>query len=156
MENLHEVAALLRKQLAEIEAKIIDITPPTLVPMAQPKVEKEHVMSVDEMRDMLSNMYECKKWKKFVQKTDVVENIDGILDDCYYSYIDAITESKKDVKPTDIFGKKGSAKWQNFKLEAMKKLISPTQMEQDFSDTANGCDEIAWDAGSEVLEAMLN
>jgi hypothetical protein len=130
----------LRKELAEVEAKIAELTP---VPEVRINLNTE-----------VLSMSDTKEWKDFVN-TGVVENITSILDECYDSYIECIPEEFPNVKPKNLIGKFGSNKWLSFQLKTIKKLLDPSDMEDDFSDTAGGCDEVAWDAGLDVIREML-
>ena len=145
MENLQAVAALLRKQLAEIEAKIAELTPKTV----------SNTMTEDEFCQKVVDMYDNKEWKEFVSKPyGVVSNIIDILAECYVPYVEHIREDFPEKDYKSIIGKFNTLKWQEFQLKVIKELISPSNMEDDFSDTANGCDEIAWDAGLDVIREL--
>lgn len=130
----------LRKELAEVEAKIAELTP---VPEVRINLKAE-----------VLKMSDTKEWKDFVNN-GVVENIEEILDGCYDSYIECIPEEFPNVKPKDLIGKFGSNKWLSFQLKTIKSLLDPSNMEDDFSDTAGGCDEVAWDAGFDVVREMI-
>jgi len=135
MENLKEVELTLKKHLADVQAKIAKLKP-------------KH--TVDEMRLTAADWYECKSWKKFVtEEYGVVDNIVDILDDCYDPFVESFEN------PLPIVGKFKSAEWREFQLKVIAKLINPSKMGNDFGDTANGCDETAWDAGIEVIEAIV-
>jgi hypothetical protein len=135
MEHLEAVAAILRKQLDEIELKIAELNP------------KHHLT---EMRDTAAGWYECEAWKKFVlKKYGVIDNIVYILDDCYDAFIE---NSETDALP--IIGKNKTRKWRKFQLKVIKELINPSKMDDDFEDTAGGCDEITSDKGFEIIEAL--
>jgi len=140
MENLQAVAALLRKQLAEIEAKMIELAP------------KPPPVSVFDLHKEVLNISNTRQWKDFINN-GVVDNITLILDQCYEFYVDFINEELPGKKPVDIIGEFGSEKWQKFQFEVIKTLISPSDMDEDFEDTANGCDEIASEAGIDVIKA---
>jgi len=135
MENLKEVELTLKKQLADIQAKIAKLKPkPT----------------IDEMRTTVANWYESNNWKKFVtEEYGVVDNIVEILDECYDPFVESFEN------PIPIIGKFKSAEWREFQLKVIARLINPYKMGDNFGDTANGCDEIAWDAGIEVIEAAF-
>jgi hypothetical protein len=141
MENLQATAALLRKQLAEIEAKMVELAP------------KPPQVSVFDLHKEVLNISKTRKWKDFVNN-GVVDNITEILDECYDPYVDFINEDLPGKKPVDIIGELGSEKWLKFQFEVIKTLISPSEMDEDFSDTAGGCDEIAWDAGMDVIRKL--
>jgi hypothetical protein len=140
MENLKALEATLKLQLAEVQNKIYNLKPkPT----------------IDEMRHTVASWYECKKWKKFVTKEyAVVDNIVDILDDNYHPYIECIEYEFPEKDPESIIGKFKSAEWRKFQLKVIAKLIDPSKMGDDFEDTANGCDEITWNAGLEVIHEV--
>ena len=133
----------LRKELAEVEAKIAELTsnPPLDMP------------TIDLKAEVLA-MSDSKEWKDFIIKQDVIYNITNILDECYDAYKDCMREDFPNLKPKDLIGKLGSNKWLNFQLKTIKKLLDPPNMDQDFQDTAGGCDEVAWDAGLEVIQEL--
>jgi len=133
----------LRKELAEVEAKIAELTsnPPLNVP------------TIDLKAEVLA-MSDNKEWKDFIIKQDVIYNITNILDECYDAYKDCMREDFPNLKPKDLIGKLGSNKWLSFQLKTIKKLLHPPNMDEDFQDTAGGCDEVAWDAGLEVIQEL--
>ena len=59
--------------------------------------------------------------------------------------------------PKSILGKFQSKLWTEFQIKVIKNLINPKEFDEnyDFEDTASGCDEIAWDAGSEVVKELV-
>jgi hypothetical protein len=140
MENLQEVERMLKSQLADVQNKIANLKPkPT----------------IDDMRQTVASWHECKKWKKFAsQAYGVVDNIVIILEDCYDSFVESIEEEFPDKDPKSIIGKFKSAEWRQFQLKVIAELINPSRMDQDFEDTASGCDEVAWDAGLEVIRIL--
>jgi hypothetical protein len=140
MDNLKEVELTLKKQLADVQTKIANLKPkPT----------------IDDMRLTVASWHECKKWKKFVSKEyGVVDNIVDILDDSYGPYVESIEEEFPEEDPESIIGKFKSAEWRKFQLKVIAKLINPSKM-GNFEDTANGCDEIAWKAGLEVIKDSM-
>jgi len=129
----------LRKQLYEIEAKIAELTP---------------TLPIIDLKAEVLAMSDTKEWKDFINN-GVVKNITNILDGCYDSYIECIEEEYPNIKPNDLIGKFGSKKWLSFQLKTIKKLLNPLDMNEDFSDTAGGCDEEAWDAGFDVIRKMI-
>lgn len=141
MENLQKSLRELRKQVAEIEAQIIELTP-----KPEPKID---------VKAEVLKMSDEKLWKTYIE-TGVVENIIDLLDGCYVSYIECIQVDYPTIKPKDLIGKFGSNKWLNFQLETIKRLLNPSNidMDEDFFDTAGGCDEVAWDAGFDVIREM--
>jgi len=131
----------LRKELAKVEAKIAELTS-----TPQPKID---------VKAEVLNMSDNKEWKDFIINKRVIENITDILDECYEPYLECIQEEFPNVKPKDFIGKFGSNKWLNFQVETIKELLKSLCMEDDFSDTAGGCDEVAWDAGFDVIRQWM-
>lgn len=131
---------MLKSQLADVQNKIANLKPkPT----------------IDDMRLTVASWHKCKKWQNFASDAyGVVDNIVNILDDCYESFTETIEEEFPGKDPKSIIGKFKSFEWRNFQLKVIADLISPTKMEDNFGDTANGCDEIAWDAGLEVIRTL--
>ena len=145
MEHLKATKDLLQKQLAEIEAKMASMTVKSA----------SDIMTDEEFQQKVVDMYEDKAWKSFAgTHCGVVSNIADILDDCYDSYVETIQEEYSDKSYKTIIGKQESLKWQQFKLKVIANLINPSRMDDEFDDTAGGCDEIAWDAGLEVIREL--
>jgi len=131
MDNLRTIATFLRKQLADIELEMKKLADIEL------EMKKLEGMSMDEMR----------------QKAAVyspVDNIIEILNDCYSSFLDDDDDGKIEA----IIGKMKSRKWQEFQLKVISKLLRPGHITDDFNDTANGCDEVVWDAGLEMINEL--
>jgi hypothetical protein len=146
MEVLNEIRQM-RKRLDELEKNTKDSM------TAEQKV-KEKVQL--DLKEMVAELDPDLKWKAFVLKTDVVDNIVNILEECYEPYLDFILESHADAnleKAYSIIGKKHSKQWEEFQFCVIKKLLDPKDYDEeyDFEDTAGGCDEVAWDAGCEVI-----
>ena len=138
MDNLRTIATFLRKQLAEIELEM-------------KKLEGDR-MSMDEMRQKVADMHPTFEWKMVVmRKYGPVDNIVEILNACYSSFLD---DDYGKIKA--IIGELNSRKWQGFQLKVIAKLLRPGHITDDFDDTANGCDEIVWDAGLEVIKELTS
>jgi hypothetical protein len=151
MDQLVATAAFLRKQLAEVEEKIRTFQKET------PAADQETLMTIDEMRSEIAEMDADPKWKAFVTtRYGVVDNILTILNDCYYPFVDSIKEGYPTKKPVSILGKHNSRMWQGFQLSVIKRLLNPKDYDEDynFEDTANGCDEVAWDEGAALIEEI--
>jgi hypothetical protein len=147
MEHLEASAAFLRKQLAEIDAKIAELKP-----------KPEPVIPKPSLLEKVVSLSNNKKWKKFVgNEYGVVRNIESILEECYEFYVETIENEFPDKNPWDVIGLVDSDKWVDFKFKTIKKLLDPENFDEeyDFEDTANGCDEVASDAGHEVLMELL-
>jgi hypothetical protein len=139
MDNLRTIARFLRKQLAEVELEI-------------KKLEGDR-MSMDEMRQKVADMHPTFAWKLVVMRSHgPVDNIIEILNDCYSSFFDEVEDGNVDA----IIGKLNSWKWQEFQLKVIAKLLRPGHITDDFDDTANGCDELVWDAGLEVITELTS
>jgi len=150
MEQLKQVQTILRKQLAEIDEQIEKLNT-----SEQPKT-----LTMTEIKETVAKFNKSKKWKSFVLADyGVVDNIVELLNDCYYPFLDII--KTKYVKTANIkIGKRGSIEWQTFMIRVIKKVLEPetftTQEDyDDFSDTANGCDEVVWDTGVSVIDEMV-
>ena len=100
-------------------------------------------------------------WRKLVMQSGVVENVFGILEECYPS-LRAKDRNEDGWKAARELGGRDTAKWQEFKLCVVRHLYekgsfgSPEEEGgfHDFEDTACGCDEIAWDAACDLLSGM--
>jgi hypothetical protein len=134
----------LHKQLDKIKSEIAELTsnPPINIPTIDIKAE-------------VLTMSDNKEWKEFIIKRRVIENITSILNMCYHSYLEFIQEDFPTKNPIDLIGRFGSNKWLNFQLLTIKKLLVDNP-DDDFLDTAGGCDEVAWDAGLDIIQEMTN
>ena len=100
-------------------------------------------------------------WRKLVMQkySGVVENVFGILEDCY-SPLCTKSSNPEGWKAARELGGRQTLKWQSFKLRVIQYLQnegsfgSPDEEGgfNDFEDTADGCDETAWDAACYLLE----
>jgi hypothetical protein len=137
MDNLRTIATFLRKQLTEIESEI--------------KRLEENLLTPEEMRQKVADIHPTFEWKMVVmRKYGPVDNIIEILNDCYSSFFDEVEDGNVDA----IIGKLNSWKWQEFQLKVIAKLLVPGVVTDYFDDTANGCDELVWDAGLEVIKEL--
>jgi len=144
MDNLRTIATFLRKQLADIELEMKKLADIEL------EMKKLEGMSMDEMRQKVADMHPIFEWKAYVMREyGLVDNIIEILNDCYSSFLD-----DDDGKIEAIIGKMKSRKWQEFQLKVISKLLRPGHITDDFNDTANGCDEVVWDAGLEMINEL--
>lgn len=66
-------------------------------------------------------------------------------------------EDYPEKEPFSILGNKSSKQWFEFQFCAIKKLLDPqdTYEEYNYGDTASGCDEVAWDAGWDVVKEKI-
>ena len=135
---------------------------------------KEKTLTQAEMEERMIE-FETRKaykhsWKKVVE--ELLENVQGILnEDTYYSYLEvevadnATAEEKREAKEKSkkikaYLGPFNGLKWQLFVLKIIKKLHDDGSFYQDgrfdnFEDTAGGCDEVAWFAGVEIIDADI-
>ena len=145
IESKKALAEFLRKQLADVEAEILLLA----------KNEVVKLVKVFDINTKVRNMSKSARWKKYMD-TGVVDNITGILDECYDPYVQCIRTDYPDKKPSSIIGTYGSDEWLMFQFLTIKKLINPKDFDEeyDFFDTAGGCDEVAWDAGYEVVKEL--
>ena len=98
-------------------------------------------------------------WRKLVTNRGMVENVFGILEECYPS-LRTKSSNPEGWKAARELGGRQTLKWQSFKLRVIEHLYkkgsfgSPDEEGgfQDFEDTAGGCDEVAWDAACYLLE----
>jgi hypothetical protein len=98
-------------------------------------------------------------WRKLVTKRNMVENVFGILEDCY-SNLRTKSSNPHGWKAARALGGRQTAKWKDFKIRVIDHMYttgsfnssSSLQGLEDFEDTASGCDEIVWDAACGVLE----
>ena len=146
LESKKALAEFLRKQLLDVQAEIALLT--------ENKVVK--TTSVFDIQAEVEKMSKSVSWKKYMD-TGVVDNIVRILDESYDPYVECIRTEYPDKKPSSIIGKYGSDEWAKFQLLTIKRLINPKDFdpEYDFEDTACGCDEVAWDAGLEVIQELV-
>ena len=98
-------------------------------------------------------------WRKLVNDARVVENVFGILEECYPS-LRTKDSNPEGWKAARELGARDTLKWQSFKLRVIQYLYKEGSFGgpdeetgfSDFEDTASGCDEIAWDAACYLLE----
>jgi hypothetical protein len=109
-----------------------------------------------DIQSYMAGLSENPEWKQYIFESGVINNIIQLLEDSYHPFVDCIKEEfKKDAK---IFiGTLGSAKWNSFMFNVIKTLLTPDDFDEDydFFDTAGGCDEVAWDAGWEIIQNMM-
>jgi hypothetical protein len=139
----------LRKRLEGLEQKISD---------------SQNSISIADMRARVAEMDPDPKWKAFVlQPYGVVDNIVGLLDDSHEFFLEAVTEDAEDMvlarkQALSILGKTRTKLWFEFQLSVIKKLLDPKDYDEEynFEDTAGGCDEVAWDAGYDLLKEKFD
>ena len=148
-----ELAAYHRAELEEAEAHIKELE--------KPPVLAEPLLTQAEMRKRVLDMHKTKTlaiaWKKVVEKGGLVENVEGLLRESYHPFCHEIDIEFKNVQ--EQIGVIGSLKWQLFVLKVIQYLKEKDSFQgykegefNKFDDTANGCDEITWDAGCYLLQ----
>ena len=166
IEDWRAIAAFHTEGLAKAEAKIQELTSAAPAPAAAAPQAEEQLLSRSAVHALVAKMAsdDSKKdkadWNKLI-KRGVIENIQGILLDCYSS-LRAKDSNPHGWKAARELGGRDSVKWQQFGLRVIQKLYeqrafgvgsSENDGLDDFEDTAGGCDEITWDAAVELLEA---
>ena len=105
-----------------------------------------------------------KGWKKIIDD-GMVENVCGILHECYESFLEPNNVDESCLaRVREQLGLQDSLKFQQFKFKVIERLFNEGSFGSDkheggfhdFEDTAGGCDEIAWDAGLAVLQNLEN
>jgi len=129
---------------------------------------KEGKLTKTQLREKVLNLAKNrsaafkKGWKKIIDD-GMVENVCGILHECYESYLEPNNVDESCLAKEQL-GSEDSLKFQEFKFKVIERLFNEgsfgsDKLEeefQDFEDTAGGCDEIAWDAGLAVLQNLEN
>ena len=129
------------------------------------KAAEEKLLTPNQLRQEVIKMAASKSkafkagWRKLVLNRGMVENVFGILSECYTN-IRTKGSNPEGWKAARELGARDTLKWQNFKLRVIHYLYekgsfgSPEEEEgfRDFEDTAGGCDEIAWDAACYLLK----
>jgi len=155
LESKKAIAEFLRNQLAQIEGEIqkMEAVKPTTDTPDQP-------LTIEEMRNTVAKRSKSTKWTKFVKTPyGVVDNIITILDECYWPYKDYLKTTYPDKNYVSIIGPNTHSKaWQMFQLKVINDLLDPKDFntDYDYEDTAGGCDEVAWDAGLEVIKKLAS
>jgi len=143
MDQLQEVATFLRKQLAEVEAKITSMKP-----------VHSNLMTITEIREKIANMYENKEWKKYIE-TGIVENIIDHLDKFYEVLLRQINEANPLVHGTLVIGSQNTRMWQEFQLKVIKRVANPSNMDTYLNFTADFCDGFVWNAAWVEIHNLL-
>jgi hypothetical protein len=117
---------------------------------AQLEIEKNKLNAqVIKMADKDTDAYKT-GWKEIVEY-GVVENVEGILKECYSHLCEESPTAREQM------GEVGSETWELFLLKVIQKLKDEGSFGNvrdgfdDFEDTAGGCDEITWDAALDLL-----
>ena len=147
-------------------ASLIRGFPPAAAASAAAATEaEEKLLTPNQLRQEVIKMAATKDkvfkagWRKLVTNRHMVENVFGILEECYPN-LRTKSSNPEGWKATRDLGGRQTLKWQSFKLRVIEHLYekgsfgSPDEEEgfQDFEDTAGGCDEVAWDAACHLLK----
>jgi len=154
MSTLNEWKAIaedLRNQLAVAEAKIKELSPPPEPEQLSPSEMKKRVIAIE------TRTAHKPSWKKAVDD-GLLENVQGILHDCYLSLKSPEDNGGMPItKVMEVIGEKDSLKRQEFELRVIESLwkngsfIDEDGSFNTFEDTAGGCDEITWDVACALL-----
>jgi hypothetical protein len=154
MSTLNEwkaIAEYHRNQLAVAEAKIKELSLPPEPEQLSPSEMKKRVIAIETRRAHKPS------WKKAVDD-GLLENVQGILHDCYLSLKSHEDNGGTPVtKVMEVIGKKDSLKQQEFELSVIESLwkngsfIDEDGSFNTFEDTAGGCDEVTWDVACELI-----
>ena len=152
IEELRATVLDYKTKLADAEKKLVEME------LARPdrpffESEMEAMALAFEIRPRYKS-----NWKKAVSN-GLVQNVQKILDDCYYYFIDA--DSGLDLATVkEQTGELGTRKWQLFALKVIQYLKKEGSFIRDerkwnfdtFEDTAGGCDEVTQDAAVYLIE----
>ena len=145
------IADYHKQGLAQAEAKIAELSPP-VAKLATKTEVMAHVVR------MAANDSKADKaaWKKLVAR-GMVQNVQGILADCYTS-LRLKDRNPEGWKAARALGGRDTFEWQFFGLKVIRLLkannsfgIGSEDGLDDFEDTAGGCDEVAWNAACSLL-----
>lgn len=145
-------------------ASLIRGFPPAAAAASATEAE-EKLLTPNQLRQEVIKMAATKDkafkagWRKLVTNRHMVENVFGILEECYPS-LRTKSSNPEGWNAARELGGRQTLKWQKFKLRVIEHLYekgsfgSPDEEEgfQDFEDTAGGCDEVAWDAACHLLK----
>ena len=151
---------------AHVASLIRGFPPAAAAAAAEAEVEaEEKLLTPNQLRQEVIKMAATKDkafkagWRKLVTNRGMVENVFGILEECYPN-LRTKSSNPEGWKAARDLGGRQTLKWQSFKLRVIEHLYekgsfgSPDEEEgfQDFEDTAGGCDEVAWDAACHLLK----
>lgn len=161
--------SLLANQMSLIDLEALQAHVASLIsgfpPAAAAAEVEEKLLTPNQLRQEVIKMAATKDkafkagWRKLVTNRHMVENVFGILEECYPS-LRTKSSNPEGWNAARELGGRQTLKWQSFKLRVIEHLYekgsfgSPDEEEgfQDFEDTAGGCDEVAWDAACHLLE----
>ena len=139
--------AVLEKQLWELE------NPVETRPLSDAEMKKRAI-AIGQNRLAYKS-----SWKRVVE-AGLLHNVQSLVDQCHGPWREKGRTNETIVAAAKKLGKVGSLPWQLFTLEIIKNLHDKGSFWRDgnfdlFEDTASGCDEIVWDAGSEILNRVV-
>jgi hypothetical protein len=141
---------LQTQQLAALEKHLWELENPVETRPLSDAEMKKRAIAIENRTAYKSS------WKRAVE-AGLLDNVQGLVNECHGPWRCKDRSSEKIVAAVKKLGKVGSQPWQLFTLEIMKNIHGKGSFWRDghldlFDDTAGGCDEIVWDAGSEILE----
>ena len=149
---------LLTDQMSLIDLEAVQAHIASLIKGFTPT---EKLLTVTEIKDLVITMERRTAykftWKQFVKSSKIVENVFAILEDCYSS-IRLKNRNVTSWKAARALGGRDTLKWQEFKIRVIEYLLRQGSFidgsggYRDFEDTADGCDEITWNAACYLLE----
>ena len=148
IEPLRGMIKYQQLQLELLERRLFELENPVETRPLSNAEMKKRVIALEKRKGHKS------LWKKGVE-AGLLDNVQGIVDECYDMWHQECDHIKTAVKK---LGKIGSRHWQIFTLKIIAKLHEDGSfMVEDgdidtFEDTAGGCDEITWGVGSKLLE----
>jgi hypothetical protein len=153
IDELRLTVAFYREALAVAETQLRDLEEPPHTRPTTKEVMKARAIAIENRTAFKLH------WKMAIER-GLVENVQGILDECA-EYLCDVEDHGADfaaVAKTRL-GKKGSLVRQEFTLLLIKYLHRKgsfhnenTRDFDDFEDTAGGCDEITQDAAMYLIE----
>ena len=156
---------LLTNQLTLNDLEAVKAHVASLMSGLEVTAKEEKLLTENQLRQEVIKMAATKDkkfkagWRKLVTNDHVVENVFGILEDCYSS-LRTKDSNPEGWKAARELGARDTLKWQSFKLRVISYLYKEGSFGgpdeeggfHDFEDTANGCDEVAWDAACFLLK----
>ncbi len=149
---------LLTDQMSLIDLEAVQAHIASLISGFAPT---EKLLTITEIKDLVITMERRTafkfSWKLFVKQSKIVENVFGILESCYSS-IRLKSRNMTSWKAARALGGRDTLRWQKFKIRVIEYLLTQGSFNdgsggyRDFEDTADGCDEITWDAAIYLLE----
>ena len=149
---------LLTDQMSLIDLEAVQAHIASLISGFAPT---EKPLTVSEIKDLVIMMERRTAhkftWKQFVKSSKIVENVFAILEGCYSS-IRLKSRNETSWKAARALGGRDTLRWQEFKIRVIEYLLTQGSFNdgsggyRDFEDTADGCDEITWDAACYLLQ----